>query len=193
MSAAEAVLCQLEVPTHCVDRALRDGRAMGAVTILNPAPFTPVPTDTLALADWIVPNEVEFEGLRQLVLGGRAGELPDDVAALAAALDTSLAVTCGARGALLCTPDDAPRSVAAPSVDVLDSTGAGDAFTGSFAFAIARGVEPEAAGRFACACASSSVQRHGTQSSYPREPELKKLKSMLGPAPLARVDRTTLS
>lgn len=183
--APDVVLCQLEIPLACVDRALRRGREAGAVTILNPAPYVPVPRDTLRLADWIVPNEIEFEALRSALLGGDAGDLAEDVASLSALLDAGVVVTCGSDGAVLCTPDLAgPLAVPARAVAVVDTTGAGDAFTGAFAYAVARGTEPTLAGTFACACASSSVERHGTQSSYPDGTELAALKSMLEREPL---------
>lgn len=186
MGAPDVVLCQLEIPLACVDRALRRGREAGAVTILNPAPFVPLGHDTLRLADWIVPNEIEFEALRAALLGGNAGALAEDVASLSALLGSHVAVTCGPEGALLCTPDieGGTRAVPARAVDVVDTTGAGDAFTGAFAYAVARGAEPTLAGTFACACASSSVERAGTQSSYPDGSELASLKSMLEREPL---------
>lgn len=187
-SAPDAVLCQLEIPPACIERALRRGRDVGAVTILNPAPFAPVAREVLQLADWIVPNEIEFEALRGQWVGGSAGALADDVAALSEALDVAIALTCGADGALLChAADPVARAVPAPAATAVDTTGAGDAFTGAFAYALARGVEPSIAGGFACACASSSVQRPGTQSSYPLEPELSSLKSMLEAEPLPSV------
>lgn len=181
MGTPNAVLCQLEIPLECVERALRHGKEAGAVTMLNPAPYAPVPQKTLRLADWILPNEIEFASLRGGSLGGDAGALTDDIAAFSALLATAVAVTCGERGAVLCSAERGavPHLVPARGASVADTTGAGDAFAGSFAYAIARGAEPELAAEFACACASSSVERPGTQSSYPREPELAALKSML--------------
>lgn len=181
MEAPDAVLCQLEVPLDCVERALLHGREAGAVTVLNPAPFAPVSRETLELADWIVPNEIEFESLRAGVVGGQSGRLTDDVGAFGALLGTGVAVTCGEHGAIVYTaePNGETQAVPARAASATDTTGAGDAFAGSFAYAIARGVEPLLAAEFACACASSSVERAGTQSSYPREPELTVLKSMI--------------
>jgi ribokinase len=185
MAAPDVVLCQLEIPIGCVGRGLHQGRRAGATTILNPAPFKPVAREILSLADWIVPNEVEFEALRSEVLGGPPGAVDDDVRRLSGVLGVALAVTCGERGALIFGPGDATtQPVPATEVNVLDTTGAGDAFAGAFAYALARGAAPALAARFACACASSSVERHGTQSSYPRGPELQQLKSMLDLEPM---------
>jgi ribokinase len=185
MRPPNVVLCQLEIPMGCVGQGLEQGRRAGATTILNPAPFKPLPPEILQLADWIVPNEVEFEALRADLLGGAPGDVEDDVRRLSDVLGVALAVTRGERGALILGPDDdAPTGVPATQVKVLDTTGAGDAFAGAFAYALARGAPPALAARFACACASSSVERHGTQSSYPRGAELQQLKSMLDLEPL---------
>jgi ribokinase len=180
MPTPDVVLCQLEIPTGCVGRALEQGRRAGATTILNPAPFKRLPREILSLADWIVPNEIEFEALRADVLGGSPRDGDGDIRRLSDVLGVALAVTCGERGALILGPGhDTPQAVPATEVKVLDTTGAGDAFAGAFAYALARGAAPALAARFACACASSSVERHGTQSSYPRGTELQQLKSIL--------------
>jgi ribokinase len=136
--------------------------------------------EVLSLADWIIPNEIEFEALRTDIVGGAAGTLEDDVRRLSQTLGVAVAVTRGECGAILFGPQQAaPEPVPAKAVKVLDTTGAGDAFAGSFAYALARGAAASLAAQFACACASGSVERHGTQSSYPRGAELRQLKSML--------------
>lgn len=182
LGAVDAVVCQLEIPLECVERALARGREIGAFTILNPAPFAPVPEHVLGLADWIVPNEIEFAALSGRAAAG-ADDLSRQVAALADRLGTGLVVTLGRRGALLRTAggDGAPAAVPTRRATVLDTTGAGDAFVGAFAFALGSGSAPAVAAEFACACASSSVERAGTQRSFPRGAQLEALKSMLEP------------
>jgi ribokinase len=179
LGAVDVVVCQLEIPLDCVERAFARGRESGAITILNPAPFAPVPQNLLALADWIVPNEVEFAALSGRAAAG--DNLSRDVAALGDRLGTGLVVTLGSRGALLHAVggDGVPTTIPARTATVLDTTGAGDAFVGAFAFALGRGSTPAVAAEFACACASSSVERAGTQSSFPQGAELDTLKSML--------------
>jgi ribokinase len=74
-------------------------------------------------------------------------------------------VTLGARGAAVVREDRVQR-VAADAVQAVDTTGAGDAFVGAFGYALAAGLDELAAVRLGIACASDSVTRHGTQSSY---------------------------
>jgi ribokinase len=73
----------------------------------------------------------------------------------------------GARGAALATPAGAVQRVAATPVTPVDTTGAGDAFVGAFAVGLAAGLDEVAAVRLGIACASDSVTRTGTQSSFP--------------------------
>lgn len=176
----DAVVCQLEIPMECVAVALEAGRRLGALTILNPAPMAPVPIEILELADWITPNESEFALLRDQVLGRRGDDVASDAVALTSRLGAGVVVTQGDRGALVCPPDAGVTSIPTKRVRVLDTSGAGDAFSGAFAYALtSRYASPVTAAAFACACASASVQRPGTQASYPHGAELDELKAML--------------
>ena len=165
-AAADCVVCQLEIPQDAITEAFRFGRQWGAVNILNPAPAGPIHDDVLALADWIVPNEYEFEAL--------FGDLPDDQAILRAAgrLGGRLLVTLGELGAALAR-DDVVRRVPALPVTPIDTTGAGDAFVGGFAYALAMGADAEAAVEVATICGSLSTERRGTQASFPSAEEVR--------------------
>jgi ribokinase len=176
---ADALVCQLEIPVECVERAFVRARSMGAIAILNPAPMVPVDAGVLRLADWIIPNESELEELGRLTLGEVDGDLETLAGLLAAELGVGLVVTLGARGALLCQPGHTEALlVESRDVEATDTTGAGDAFVGSFAYALARSVNPETAAQFACGCAASSVTRRGTQSSFPRDTEVDELEAI---------------
>lgn len=157
---ADCVLSQMEVPQGAIAEAFRFGRQWGAVNILNPAPAAPIDDDVLALADWLVPNESEFE----LLFGGP----PDDTAILRAAAQVRgrLLVTLGELGAAYVVGNSVLR-VAALSVDPCDTTGAGDAFLGGFSYALASGADAEEAVRVATVCGSLSTERQGTQTSFP--------------------------
>ena len=162
MSGVKAVIGQLEIPQRVTLAAFRAGRAVGATTILNPAPAAPLDPDLLAVSDWLIPNEHELA----LVAGGPV-DLDNDQALLDCArrFGPRLVVTLGARGAAVVREDRVDRLPATP-VKAVDSTGAGDAFVGSFAFGLAAGLDDVQAAQLGIACASDSVTRHGTQSSY---------------------------
>lgn len=157
---ADCVVSQLEIPQDAIAEAFRFGRQWGAVNILNPAPAAPIDDGVLALTDWLVPNESEFE----LLFGCR----PDDTAILRATAQIRgrLLVTLGALGAAYVVGDTV-RHVAALSVDPCDTTGAGDAFLGGFTYGLASGAGVEEAVRVATVCGSLSTERQGTQTSFP--------------------------
>jgi ribokinase len=163
--AAAVVVGQLEAALDATLEAFAAARRVGATTILNPAPVAPLPPALLAVTDWLVPNEVEFA----LLSGG--GDADDDaaLAAFAAATATRLVVTLGDRGAALVGADGTVVRHPARDVDAVDTTGAGDAFVGAFATALASGQDEERAVAVALALASDTVRRPGAQASYPDE------------------------
>lgn len=163
-SSATVVLGQLEVPQAATAAGFRAARQRGATTLLNPAPAAPLAPDLLAVTDWLLPNETEFA----LLSGGRDPGSDDDLRAFAAEVGVRLLVTLGGEGVALVAADGASvRRIAPPVVDAVDTTGAGDAFVGAFATALAAGrTELEAIALGNC-CASDSVTRPGTQKSFP--------------------------
>ena len=158
------VVAQLETPQATTVAAFRAAREKGIATLLNPAPARPIVPELLSLTDWLTPNESEFAAL----FGGEATGPGADarIRAAADANKVNLIVTLGVEGAALALPGEPVRHVAAPKVPVVDTTGAGDSFVGAFSVGLVRGLEPMRAAELACACASASVQKHGTQSSY---------------------------
>ena len=160
----DVVVGQFEIPQPVTAAAFRAARALGATTVLNPAPAADMDPSLLAVSDWVIPNESEFARL-----ASASSEATDaEIASFAAATRTRVIVTLGARGAALLDRDGTVRRVAAPAVTASDTTGAGDAFVGAFAYGLARGFEELEALRLAIRCASDSVQRPGTQRSFPR-------------------------
>ncbi|MGO1284533.1 ribokinase [Brachybacterium tyrofermentans] len=141
----DVVVCQLEVPTQTVATALQAGRAAGALTILNAAPAAPVP-HLLADVALLVVNESEA---RELL-----GRSPDSPASdLVERFGCVSVVTRGGAGSQLCD-EYGPATVPAVEVDVVDTTGAGDAFVGTLAAARARGTALRAACEEASAAAA---------------------------------------
>ena len=172
------ILCQLEIPDETVLASFHWAREHGVRTILNPAPARPVSDELLDLADVIAPNETEL----MILTGVTSTDDLTDVARGARTLrrrsDQAVIVTLGARGVWLCD-DSSEHSITTPAVQAVDSTGAGDAFVGTLALLLARGVAVAEAAEFACRVATVSVQRAGTQTSFPDAMELRALGMVL--------------
>jgi len=174
IGGAAVFVTQLEQPIPAAVRALEIARAGGAVTILNPAPAAPLPAGMLALCDYVTPNESEAEALTGLPV-----TTPDEALGAAKALPAlgcrAAVITLGGQGALF---HDGARTVHVPAFDagpVVETTGAGDAFTGGFAAALARGMDPVDAVRFGSATAGISVTRAGTAPAMPSLAEIQAL------------------
>lgn len=158
------VVGELEIPQHVTLAAFRAARAAGITTLLNPAPAAALDPELLAATDWLAPNETEFAA----IFGGepRGDGAAARIKGAAATSGTKLTVTLGSAGAVIALPGEELITIPAPEANVVDTTGAGDAFLGAFAFALASGLTPVEAAKLSVACASASVERLGTQSSY---------------------------
>ena len=159
------VVAQCEIQQEVTLAAFSAAKERGCVTILNPAPYQPLSKELLAVTDWIIPNETEFKELH--------GQAPtsDDVLKSFRPGKNSI-VTLGSEGAVLITSDGNLTRIGAPKVNAVDTTGAGDAFVGVFAFGLASGKNPEDAMKLGVKVASMSVTRKGAQSSYPSQAEI---------------------
>lgn len=168
--AVDVVVGQLEIRQDVTAAAFAAAKARGATTILNPAPAAPLEEDLVRHTDWVIPNELE---LASLVGAGDPAAACDPAVLrnLGKRYGVRLVVTLGKRGAALVADDGRRIVVPASRVAVVDTTGAGDAFVGAFAYALATGRGAEAAARLGCLCATASVQRSGTQSSFPTSEE----------------------
>ena len=162
------VVAQCEIKQEVTLAAFSAAKKRGCVTILNPAPYQPLSEELLAVTDWIIPNETEFKEL--------LGQDPtsDEVLKKFRPGKNSI-VTLGSEGAVLITSDGDLTRVSAPKVNPVDTTGAGDAFVGVFAFGLASGKNPEDAMKLGVKVASMSVTRKGAQSSYPSQAEIETL------------------
>ncbi|WP_147315750.1 ribokinase [Asanoa ferruginea] len=164
----DVVVGQFEVPQAVTAAGFRAAKARGAVTVLNPAPAAQVSPELLAVTDWLIPNEVEFEFLT----GGDGASSDEAIAASAKRFGVNMVATLGDRGATIVDSSGAAERITPSPAAVVDTTGAGDAFVGAFSYGLAAGLSPTAAARLGCACATSSVARPGTQSSFPRATQL---------------------
>lgn len=164
---AKVVATQLEIPYEATQRLAEAAAGSGVPLVLNLAPAAVLPPEVLAKVAVLVVNEHEAAFL----LGEpvRAGQ--DPAAAVAAArrlLGTgpaAVALTLGAGGAVWCTGGDGGGSghIPAPAVDVVDTTGAGDAFVGALAARLADGQDLGAATGFAVRVASEATTTQGAQ------------------------------
>lgn len=175
IQAAQIVMCQLEVPIEISLEAFRVAKGAGSVTtILNPAPAANLPIELLQLTDILIPNEIEAAMLSGLPTGTDA-----EVIAAARKLQEwgvkTLVITLGSRGAMLIDGSAQPLFVRAEAVQAVDSTGAGDSFVGSFAYLLGAGRSIRDAVERACAIATRSVLRTGTQTSFPMRDEVSEL------------------
>ena len=170
---ADVVVCSLEVPVATARRALECARRHDALTILNPAPLPERGLDFLGLADYVTPNESEASRLTGLPLANvnDAGRVAAAVRALGAA---RVVLTLGAGGALAEGPGGRLH-VPASSVTVVDTTGAGDAFNGALAVALAERRQLLEALRFANAAAGLACTRRGAQPSLPTRHEVERV------------------
>jgi ribokinase len=171
IGSADIFMTQLEQPMDAALRGLRIARDAGVTTILNPAPAAALPEGMLALCDYATPNESEVEALT-----GVAVRSVEDARAAAAALMAAgvgaAVITLGEKGVYF---DDGTTSLHLPALkagDVVETTGAGDAFNGGFAAALAAGISPAEAVRFGNATAALSVTKPGTAGSMPERTEI---------------------
>ncbi len=154
------LLACLEIPMPSVVAAVAAAKRIGLQPVVNPAPGQRLPAELLALAPILTPNRDELQAI-----SGTA-DLEAGVRSLAAAGARAVVVTLGSRGALLA--DGALRvELAAPTVEVLDATGAGDTFSGVLAAWLADGNPLEAAMRAANEAAALSVTRPGARGGMP--------------------------
>jgi ribokinase len=175
VEAAGALVLQFEIPLPTVSAAAASAHAKGVPVILNPAPAYPLPEGLLPNVDYLILNETEAGSLsgkrvKDLESAGTAGK---DLLGMGAG---TVVITLGALGALLVTPHTILH-FPARQIEVVDTTAAGDAFTGAFALLIARGKSLEEAVKFAVAAGTLTVSRFGAQTSLPT---LKEVESFLG-------------
>jgi ribokinase len=156
VAAADILVCQLEIPLATVTAAVRHAHAHDTTVILNPSPVQQISDEVWDHVDVAVVNSAE---------AGHLGGVLDRV--------RHLVVTLGADGARHRGPDGAVNTVAGPAVEVVDTTGAGDTFTGALAVRWAQG--PVAALRFACTAGSLATTTLGASAAIPWRADIEAL------------------
>ena len=168
IAGARVLLLQMEIPRETVFEALRLGRECGLTTILNPAPAAPLPSDLLRLIDILTPNESEAQALTGSADPAEAARILTDRGV------GTVVVTCGANGAFLATGNDVTH-IPGFLVETIDSTGAGDAFNGAVACAVAEGVPIKSAIVRANAAGALATTGRGAQESMPTKDDIEQL------------------
>ena len=171
ISTADVFLTQLEQPIGAAKEGLKVAKENGKTTILNPAPAANLPKEIFGLCDFITPNETETEALTGLPV--RNEKEAETAAKFLNELGVKTPIiTMGEQGAFLHEHGLIP---AFDVGEVVETTGAGDAFNGGFAVALSEGKSALEAVKFGCATASISVTRPGTAPSMPARDEVEKI------------------
>lgn len=168
-----AIQVNFEIPESCVAATVRYGQAHDIPVVVDAGPPRPYGPEVWGRATVLSPNALEAETLVGY-------SVADDKAALQAARDLlacgpeAIVLKRGAQGALVCTRDQVVR-VPSFAVEVVDTTGAGDAFTAGLTLALAEGQALADAARFGCAAGAVAVTRLGAMSAMPTRVEVEAL------------------
>jgi len=174
ITSSAVFMVQLETPVAAALAGLSMAREAGTVTIFNPAPAALLDDGIYGLCDYCTPNESEASMLTGVEVKDLASARKAADVLLAKGVGTAL-ITLGAQGSLLHGQGKSLHIPIFNAGQVVDTTGAGDAFNGGFAAALARGASAEEAARFGSATAGLSVTRHGTAPSMPQRAEIEAL------------------
>lgn len=185
--AVSVLLVQLEIPLATAWHALRAGRAAGLTTILDPAPAPsqPVPAEVFRLIDIVTPNETEAS----LITGVPVTD-PESAAVagrwfIARGCGTAL-ITLGGQGVMVVDAEHGAELVPAQTVALVDSTAAGDAFTGALGSRLARGEDLASSVVWANAAGALATTVIGASSSIPH---LEQVRALIASGPPSRTDK----
>jgi ribokinase len=173
VSDVAVVLVQGEVPVPAIEAAMRAGRAIGARTILNPAPVFDLDTSLLSLVDVLIPNEHEAAQLTGLPTDSTV-DATEAAQALVSDGVGCVVITRGRRGSVWANAQGS-GSFGVFDVTPIDTVAAGDAFCGGFAAALAEGREFIEALRWASAAGALSTTVRGAVPSLPRRAAVEEL------------------
>jgi ribokinase len=170
IAKAGVVICQLEIPMETVEKAAEVAAKNKVPFILDPAPARALSDKLLSMVEVIKPNETEAQTI--------TGIKVTDIGSASKAADWLLAkgvknviITLGDKGALIAN-ESGKETIERIKVKAVDSTAAGDAFTGAMAYGLANGSSLKEAAVFANAVAAISVTRFGAQASMPTKQEV---------------------
>jgi len=175
IAQAHVLVLQLEIPLDTVVALVNAAHKVNVPVILNVAPSQPLPKETLQQVEVLVVNETEAS-----LISGQRVESLEDARVVATVLHEQgipqVVITLGSQGAILASDDAAGKTQIiyqeAPSVQVIDTTAAGDCFVGALTVALAEKQAPEDALRFAVYASALKVTKFGAQSGLPTRREV---------------------
>lgn len=179
IAGSSLFVSQLELSTDICLYGMEIAHMKGVPVVLNPAPAVELPREVFRKIDYLTPNMSEAS-----LLVGHEVNSPNQVAEAAKTLRhwgvRHVLITLGAEGVYISSDDYEGTIPAVDAGSVIDTTGAGDAFNGGLAAALAEGVSLAEAARFGCAVAGLSVTKNGTAPSMPTRAEVERLLEMNG-------------
>ena len=165
VESAQVVLMQLEISTKCLEVAVE---MASGIKILNPAPVVDISKKLLEKIDVLIPNRIELARLSNKESFKNLDEL--EAAAKGLGIQTVI-VTLGSAGALLVS-DKQTELISSPAVESVDTTGAGDAFCGSMAESLSRGLSFLESVEYSVTAGALSTTTYGAQISMPTRSEV---------------------
>jgi ribokinase len=160
---SDMILLQMEIPLDTIRYAITTAKRLGKKVILNPAPAQPLPEDLLRQVDYLTPNLSEL----LILLEKSEGDVTEHIEQLLAVEVDHVVVTLGDEGAMFAGKDGLKGQIPCHKVNVVDTTGAGDAFNAGLAVALAVNKPLKEAVAFANATAALSVTKYGAQNGMP--------------------------
>ena len=173
ISESRVVVTQLEIPAETAAEAMALGKRCGCITLLNPAPVRPLPKEIYRDIDLLTPNQTEA----RVLLGVAPDDPTSDLDLCGRLLELgvgTVVLTRGSQGAVIVT-SDGTREIPSATVRVVDSTGAGDAFNGALAAALAGDDSLEDAVTRACGAGALACTKLGVIPALPHKAELDEL------------------
>ena len=172
---SDIVVVQLETPLDTIKYSLKKAKELGKYTILNPAPAVVLEDEIIANVDLLTPNETELE-----IISGIQINKEEDIKVAAKKMIEKgvkeLIVTLGSKGSLYINSEKS-NFVSAYKVQAVDTTAAGDSYTGALSVALANNKNIEQAMDFASKVGALSVMKEGAQSSLPTLEDVQNFKA----------------
>lgn len=172
IQAARYLVVQLEIPVDAVLRAVEIADAAGVYVLFNPAPAQDVPLEMYPHVSLITPNETEVAAITGCPITSDPEELMKPVKILQDRGVKDVIVTLGSHGSLVCERGKEPVVVPIVNQTAVDTTGAGDTFSGAVCVALSEGKSLLEAAQFATRACGLAVQRMGAMAGIPFRKEL---------------------